>query len=267
MPHFDAVRAGVPADLLARAVHSLSVSAEVFLAMRATFARSLSALTVAMHALSIGDRHLDNFLLDTATGRVIGIDFGHAFGSATYLLACPELMGARLTPQLTGFLMPLDTPLLLKGHMTLALDALRRRRADLMRLMEVFLAEPIVDWEAQARRLSAEQRAKVEEEGGAHLTQPPAAAAAVGGGGRRRRRSASASASAGGDAASGGDEWPTTQLDEGEAPAAAAAPPPPPPPPTATPPMAAAAAAAAAGRRSALPSRGRRSASRSATPS
>ena len=37
--------------------------------------------------------------LDLSTGRVIGIDFGHAFGSATYQLPVPELMGVRLTRQ------------------------------------------------------------------------------------------------------------------------------------------------------------------------
>jgi hypothetical protein len=75
-----------------------------------------------------------------------------AFGSATYMLPVPELMGVRLTRQLTAFLRPLDTPVLLKGHMGHALRALRNRADDLMRLMEVFLSEPIIDWEAQTRR-------------------------------------------------------------------------------------------------------------------
>ena len=67
----------VPADLLQRAVHKRSVSSEVYLAMRARFARSLATLTACMHILGIGDRHLDNFLLHTPTGNVVGIDFGH----------------------------------------------------------------------------------------------------------------------------------------------------------------------------------------------
>ena len=159
---FESVSAGVPTDLLARAVSALSVSSEVYLSMRSQFARSLASLTACAHVLGIGDRHLDNFLLSKSTGRVVGIDFGHAFGSATYLLGVPELMGVRLTRQLTSFLRPLDTNVLLKGHMAVTLEALRARRSDLMRLMEVFLSEPIVDWDAQTRKLSAEQRAKLE---------------------------------------------------------------------------------------------------------
>jgi len=52
--------------------------------------------------------------VEEATGRVVGIDFGHAFGSATYLLPQPELMGVRLTRQLTSFLRPLESGVLLK---------------------------------------------------------------------------------------------------------------------------------------------------------
>ena len=134
------------------------------LSMRSQFARSLASLTACAHVLGIGDRHLDNFLLSTATGRVVGIDFGHSFGSATYLLPVPELMGVRLTRQLTSFLAPLDTSVLLKGHMAITFEALRNRRSELMRLMEVFLSEPIVDWETQTRKLSAEQRRRLEAE-------------------------------------------------------------------------------------------------------
>ena len=161
---FDALMAGVPTDLLSRAVGSLSVSAEVYLSMRARFSRSLATLTVCGHILGIGDRHLDNFLLHMPSGRVVGIDFGHAFGSATYMLPVPELMGVRLTRQLTAFLRPLNTGVLLKGHMAHTLAALRAQRADLMRLMEVFLSEPLVDWEAQTRRLDGEQRKLLESD-------------------------------------------------------------------------------------------------------
>jgi hypothetical protein len=34
----------------------------------------------------IGDRHASNFMYEEKSGRLVGIDFGHAFGSATTLL-------------------------------------------------------------------------------------------------------------------------------------------------------------------------------------
>jgi len=46
--------------------------------------------------IGIGDRHLENFLVDTTDGEVLGIDFGIAFGSGVHL-SIPELVPFRLT--------------------------------------------------------------------------------------------------------------------------------------------------------------------------
>jgi phosphatidylinositol kinase/protein kinase (PI-3 family) len=51
------------------------------------------------------------------SGRLIPIDFGHAFGSATELLPVPELVPFRMTPQLQGFFEPLGVDCLLKHLM------------------------------------------------------------------------------------------------------------------------------------------------------
>lgn len=64
-----------------------------------------------------GDRHLDNFLLSQSDGSLIGIDFGHQFGTALQFLPVPELMPFRLTRQLRNFLLPLDVAGLLKHNM------------------------------------------------------------------------------------------------------------------------------------------------------
>ena len=48
------------------------------------------------YLLGIGDRHLENFLVDTQDGEVLGIDFGIAFDSGLHL-AVPELVPFRLT--------------------------------------------------------------------------------------------------------------------------------------------------------------------------
>jgi len=40
-------------------------------------------LCVSHYIAGIGDRHLSNFMIDLDTGNMVGIDFGHAFGSAT----------------------------------------------------------------------------------------------------------------------------------------------------------------------------------------
>ena len=66
-----------------RAFTQLSVSPEAFLTLRSHFASSHACVCICQYILGIGDRHLSNFMVDMETGGMIGIDFGHAFGSAT----------------------------------------------------------------------------------------------------------------------------------------------------------------------------------------
>lgn len=78
----------VPVRLIdRRAFLQLAVSPEAFFILRSHFASSHACLCICQYILGIGDRHLSNFLVDMETGRMIGIDFGHAFGSATQVIA------------------------------------------------------------------------------------------------------------------------------------------------------------------------------------
>lgn len=73
----------------------------------------------------MGDRHLQNFLLDVADGTLVPIDFGYSFGTATQLLPVPELVPFRLTRQFAQLLRPLDTLDLLKIDMTRVMTVLQ----------------------------------------------------------------------------------------------------------------------------------------------
>jgi len=61
----------------------MSASSEAYYRLRCEFATSHAQLCISHYILGIGDRHLSNFMLDLQTGAIVGIDFGHAFGSAT----------------------------------------------------------------------------------------------------------------------------------------------------------------------------------------
>ncbi|XP_051006522.1 DNA-dependent protein kinase catalytic subunit [Acomys russatus] len=143
----------VPADLLKRAFVKMSTSPEAFLALRSHFASSHALLCISHWLLGIGDRHLSNFMVAMETGSVIGIDFGHAFGSATQFLPVPELMPFRLTRQFVSLMLPMKETGLVCTVMVHALRAFRSCADLLTDTMEVFVKDPSFDWKGFEQKM------------------------------------------------------------------------------------------------------------------
>ncbi|KYQ91591.1 DNA-dependent protein kinase subunit [Tieghemostelium lacteum] len=153
----DKQHSKIPGNLLQSGIWTLSSNPESYLFIRNSFARSLAAFCICSYVIGIGDRHLENFLISQRDGRLIGIDFGHAFGTATQFLPIPELMPFRLTRQFTSFLQPLDPVGLLSHNMTYTMSALQQHKDILLTTMDVFVKEPLLDWSKLASRLVKEQ--------------------------------------------------------------------------------------------------------------
>lgn len=98
---------------------------ESFIALKNNFIKSYAVMCAAHWILGIGDRHLENSMVSFKNCEVIGIDFGHAFGSSTQILQYPELVPFRLTPFIVNLLQPLGTNGLFKETIVKTLKALR----------------------------------------------------------------------------------------------------------------------------------------------
>ncbi|XP_061568965.1 DNA-dependent protein kinase catalytic subunit [Cololabis saira] len=144
--NFLRVTQQVPSDLLKRAFLKMCNSPEAFLSLRSHFTSSHALLCVSHWILGIGDRHLSNFMINMETGGMIGIDFGHAFGSATQFLPVPELMPFRLTQQFVNLMQPLKESGLIQSIMVHSLRAYRAEPDLLLNTMDVFVKEPSLDW-------------------------------------------------------------------------------------------------------------------------
>ncbi|KAF9439193.1 hypothetical protein BGZ76_009365 [Entomortierella beljakovae] len=145
-------------DYLKQSITRLAASPEAFLMLRSEFARSLAAINICSYILGIGDRHLENFLLDMSNGCLIPIDFGHAFGSATEVLPVPEMAPFRLTRQLESFLSPLGAKGLLEHPMVCIMKALQGKKEVILNTMDVFVKEPLLDWRKYAINQAKEQK-------------------------------------------------------------------------------------------------------------
>uniref|UniRef100_A0A3Q3H2P1 DNA-dependent protein kinase catalytic subunit n=1 Tax=Labrus bergylta TaxID=56723 RepID=A0A3Q3H2P1_9LABR len=135
-----------PTDLLKRAFLKMCNGPEAFLSLRSHFISSHALLCISHWILGIGDRHLSNFMINMETGGMVGIDFGHAFGSATQFLPVPELMPFRLTQQFVNLMQPLKESGLIQSVMVHALRAYRAEPDLLLNTMDVFVKEPSLDW-------------------------------------------------------------------------------------------------------------------------
>ena len=125
-------------------------NAEAFLMMRQAFAASLSSSSICGYVAGVGDRHLDNILLDLSTGQLVHIDFGYAFGTATSALPIPELVPFRATPALLDVLAPMSARTWLETDMARTVKALQNGSTLLKGVMDIFLREPLIDWEREA---------------------------------------------------------------------------------------------------------------------
>lgn len=91
-------------------------------------------------------------MISLKNGHTIGIDFGHAFGTATQILPSPELVPFRLTPQIVNLMQPLGENGLFKQTMVHTLNALKSNRDALLATMNVFIQEPSMDWKEYANQ-------------------------------------------------------------------------------------------------------------------
>jgi len=66
-------------------------------------------------------------------------------------------MPFRLTRQFIGLLSPLDADGFLKFNMTYTLEALQNGKEKLLNTMDVFIREPLIDWERLAKRVAKDQ--------------------------------------------------------------------------------------------------------------
>lgn len=135
----------MPVDLLRNALYRLSMNSEAYLYLKNRFVRNYGVLCVAGYILGIGDRHLENFLINYQTGEVVSIDFGISFGEGLNLFI-PELMPFRLTKCFQSLMGPIGENGMFRHAMITALTCLKKKRHQLLDFCEVFVSDPLLDW-------------------------------------------------------------------------------------------------------------------------
>jgi hypothetical protein len=124
---------------------------------RLAYTKSLAAMSVVGHILGIGDRHLQNILLDVSTGEVVHIDFGFTFEQAK-TLPVPELVPFRLTRDLVDGMGISGCEGTYRRSCEQVLRMLRENISQLLTILEVVIHDPLYKWCLSPEQLRLKQQ-------------------------------------------------------------------------------------------------------------
>nr|ODO02215.1 phosphatidylinositol 3-kinase [Cryptococcus depauperatus CBS 7855] len=133
-----------------------SPDADIWIRRRTNFARTIGVASFVGYIIGLGDRHGSNILIDQLTWGVLHIDFGDLFNIAQERPFCPEKVPFRLTRMMTNAFElasrgGLETPGSrgsFKQASLITMDVLRYSRSTLLAMLETFLYDPLLSWNA-----------------------------------------------------------------------------------------------------------------------
>ncbi|KAI4520947.1 hypothetical protein K525DRAFT_239712 [Schizophyllum commune Loenen D] len=152
-------------------------------ATRLNYTRSVAITSIVGHVLGLGDRHLNNILLDQHNGEVVHIDLGIAFEQGR-LLPVPEKVPFRMTRDMVDGMGASGTQGVFQRCAEETLRVLRSGSEIILAVLEVFKHDPLHSWTANEHKLE-----KIQREAGSAAEKA-----------RRRKREQKKTSAAGGDA-------------------------------------------------------------------
>ncbi|GFO31315.1 serine/threonine-protein kinase smg1, partial [Plakobranchus ocellatus] len=134
-----------PDDLLAKEMWCCSSGAGEWWQMTQSYARSTAVMSMIGYIIGLGDRHLDNVLVDLATGEVVHIDYNVCFEKGKSLRV-PEKVPFRMTANIETALGLTGVEGTFRVSSEHVIKTMRKGRESLLTLLEAFVYDPLVDW-------------------------------------------------------------------------------------------------------------------------
>ncbi|XP_002099947.3 serine/threonine-protein kinase Smg1 isoform X1 [Drosophila yakuba] len=159
-----------PGDLLARELWCQAGNAAEWRQSVRRYARCMSVMSMIGYVIGLGDRHLDNVLINLGSGDIVHIDYNVCFEKGR-TLRIPEKVPFRLTQNLVHALGITGIEGSFRLGCEYVLKVMRKERETLLTLLEAFVYDPLVDWtindDAQAMRRSLNAKHQQVTGGGA----------------------------------------------------------------------------------------------------
>ncbi|EPS70294.1 hypothetical protein M569_04464, partial [Genlisea aurea] len=134
-----------PKQLLYQELWCASEGFKAFSSKLRRFSGSVAVMSMLGHILGLGDRHLDNILVDFFSGEVVHIDYNVCFDKGQRL-KIPEVVPFRLTQTIEAALGITGIEGSFRSDCEAVIGALRKNKDIILMLLEVFVWDPLVEW-------------------------------------------------------------------------------------------------------------------------
>lgn len=134
-----------PRQLLYREIWCASDGFTTFSSKLQRFSGSVAVMSMVGHILGLGDRHLDNILMDFNTGDILHIDYNVCFDKGLRL-KIPEIVPFRLTQTIQAALGVTGIEGAFKSSCEQVLETLQKNKDLILMLLEVFVWDPLMEW-------------------------------------------------------------------------------------------------------------------------
>ncbi|KAF9175596.1 hypothetical protein BGX20_003599 [Mortierella sp. AD010] len=138
-----------PADLLEREIWSSSPTPAEWWRKSTRFARSTAVMSMIGYVIGLGDRHLDNIMIDFTTGDLVHIDYNVCFEKGKRL-RIPEIVPFRLSRNMLTSLGVTGVEGNFRIGCEQTMKVMRKNKEILVTLLEAFIYDPLVDWQIEA---------------------------------------------------------------------------------------------------------------------
>ncbi|KAL2477059.1 uncharacterized protein Fot_46073 [Forsythia ovata] len=134
-----------PKQLLHQELWCASEGFKAFSTKLKRYSGSLAAMSIVGHILGLGDRHLDNILIDFCNGDIVHIDYNVCFDKGQRL-KIPEIVPFRLTQTIEAALGLTGVEGTFRANCEAVLGVLKKNKDIVLMLLEVFVWDPLVEW-------------------------------------------------------------------------------------------------------------------------
>lgn len=135
----------VPEQLLHQELWCASEGFKAFNSKLKRFSGSVATMSMVGHILGLGDRHLDNILIDFSSGDILHIDYNVCFDKGQRL-KIPEIVPFRLTQTIEAALGLTGIDGIFRANCEAVLGVLKKNKDMVLMLLEVFAWDPLVEW-------------------------------------------------------------------------------------------------------------------------